>query len=232
MGEEMLNGSIKESWKMRGCWTPRRVTMYVGGCVLFSLGVKMFIDAALGTDPLHAMILGIVKTVSRTFIGVGVIESAVTIGFLLIWMFWNRRLPPLMTFITMAAVGFLVDFWNLLELQRITTAWLPPVALMIAALLIDSYASALIIMSGIGIRVMDLLAITIVRRFGWEFLWAKLLFEASFICLALLFDGPVGWGTIGFVPIVGTMIPPMMWANGRYFRLPNHGLPQLSAEPV
>jgi uncharacterized protein len=228
----MLNGSIKKSWNMRGHWIPQRVTMYVGGCVLFSLGVKMFIDAALGTDPLHAMILGIAETISQPFIGVGVIESAVTVGFLLIWMFWNRRLPPLMTFVTMAAVGFLVDFWNLIELERIMTAWLPSAPLMIAALFCDAYASALIIMSGIGIRVMDLLAITIVRRFRWQFLWAKLLFEASFISVALLFGGPVGWGTISFVPIVGTMIPPMMWANGRYFRLHNHGMPQLSAEPA
>jgi uncharacterized protein len=222
----------KSGTSARGRFTAQSLTLYVSGCVLFSLGVKMFIDAALGTDPLHAMILGIVKTISRPFVGVGVVESVITIGFLLTWMLWNRRLPPLMTFITMAAVGFLVDFWNLIELQRITTAWLHPVFLMIAALLMDAYASALIIMSGIGIRIMDLLAISFVRRLGWTFLWTKLMFELSFVGLALVFGGPVGWGTIGFVLLVGTLIPPMMWANGRYFRLPNRGLPEHSAEPA
>ena len=96
--------------------------------------------------------------------------------------------------------------------------------LMLAALLIDAYASALIIMSGIGIRVMDLMAISFVKKLGWRFLWAKLLFEVGFVAIALAFGGPVGMGTVGFLAIVGTLIPPMMWANERFMRLPNHGL--------
>jgi uncharacterized membrane protein YczE len=205
-------------------WTSLQLGLYLAGCVLFSLGVKMFIDADLGTDPLHAMIIGIVDTVRLPFIGIGFVESAVTIGFLILWTVWNRRIPPLMTFVTMALVGYLIDLWNLIELQRWTTAWLAPLPLMLTALLIDAYASALIIMSGIGIRVMDLVAITFVSRLGWKFLWAKLLFEAGFVAVAWLLGGPVGMGTLGFLAIVGTLIPPMMWASERYMGLPNHGL--------
>jgi uncharacterized membrane protein YczE len=205
-------------------WTSLQLALYLLGCVLFSLGVKMFIDADLGTDPLHAMIIGIVDTVRLPFIKIGFVESAITLGFLALWTVWNRRFPPLMTFVTMALVGYLIDFWNLIELQRYTTAWLAPMPLMLAALLIDAYASALIIMSGIGIRVMDLVAITFVRKLGWKFLWAKLLFEVGFVAVAWLFGGPVGMGTIGFLAIVGTLIPPMMWASERYIGLPNHGL--------
>jgi uncharacterized membrane protein YczE len=220
----VLRELIKESWINDNQWSAQRVTMYVIGCLLFSLGVKMFIDAALGTDPLHAMIIGIVNSLAQPLVGIGVVESVLTACFLLLWAFWNRRLPPLMTFVTMAAVGFLVDFWNLIGLEQFTIAFLDPIPLMILALLSVSYASALIIMSGIGIRVMDLLAITFVIRLGWPFLWAKLLFEASFVLLALAFGGPVGLGTVCFVLIVGTLIPPMMWATTHYFRLPNYGL--------
>lgn len=212
-------------------WTALQLGLYLAGCVLFSLGVKMFIDAGLGTDPLHAMIIGIVEAVDTPLIKIGLIESAITAAFLLVWTIWNRRLPPLMTFVTMALVGYLIDFWNLIGIEWLTTAWLAPMPLMLTALLIDAYASALIIMSGIGIRVMDLVAITFVTKLGWRFLWAKLLFEVGFVAVAWLLGGPVGMGTIGFLAIVGTLIPPMMWASERYMGLPNYGLGRNTKRP-
>lgn len=227
----MLSDLIRLSWR-RDRVTPQRIAAYIAGCVLFSLGVKMFIDAALGTDPLHALILGIVATVSLPGVGVGVVESVLTASFLTLWAVWNRRLPPLMTFVTMASVGFLIDLWNAIGLERWTLAWLAPLPLMLVALLSVSYASALIIISGIGIRVMDLLAITFLRRLGWRFLWAKLTFEAGFVLLALAFGGPVGLGTVCFVLVVGTLIPPMMWLSTRYLGLINHGLPDLRTARV
>jgi uncharacterized membrane protein YczE len=205
-------------------WSAQQVTLYLLGCFLFALGVKMFIDADLGTDPLHAMVIGIVGMIDLPFIKIGFVASSITIAFLMIWSVWNRRFPPLMTFVTMALVGYLIDFFNLVQLEHWTTAWLAPMPLMLLGLLIDAYASALIIMSGIGIRVMDLVAITFVKKLGWTFLWAKLLFEVGFVVVALLTGGPVGMGTVGFLLIVGTLIAPMMWANNRYLGLPNYGL--------
>ena len=228
----MLRDLVKRSWSLEHPLTVERLALYVAGCVLFSLGVKMFIDAGLGTDPLHAMIIGIVQTIDRPLVGIGVVESVRTLFFLLAWMVWNRRLPPLMTFVTMAAVGFLVDLWNILALEQWTTTLLDPVALMVLALLSVSYASALIIMSGIGIRVMDLLAITFVRQLGLNFITAKLFFETSFVLLAVLFAGPVGLGTVAFVLFVGTLIPPMMWATSRYLGMPNYGMGKPAPFPL
>ena len=215
-----------------GMHLPVQLKLYLLGCVLFSLGVKMFIDADLGTDPLHAMIIGLVEAIDLPFVKIGLLESSITIGLLVGWSRWNRRFPPLTTFVTMALVGYLIDLWNLLQLDRWTTAWLEPLPLMLAALLIDAYASALIIMSGIGIRVMDLIAITFVRKLGWRFLWAKLLFEVAFVAGALALGGPVGMGTIGFLLIMGTMIPPLMWANEQLMRLPNRGLGRATHGPA
>lgn len=200
----------------------QQICMYVSGILLFSIGVKLFIDSGLGTDPLHAMIIGIVDAVDLDFIGIGFIESIITLLFLFVWAVWNNRLPPLMTFITMAAVGYLIDFWGTLDFSGFDSV--PRPVLMLTALLLDAYASALIIMSGLGIRVMDLVAISMVRKWGWTFFSAKLLFEISFVALAFALGGPIGFGTLAFVAIVGTLVPPMMWFSARYFSLPNHGL--------
>jgi uncharacterized membrane protein YczE len=213
-------------------WTRQQVFLYLVGCLLFSLGVKLFIDADLGVDPLHAMVIGIVGVIDVPFVRIGFVASSITVLFLLVWMVWNRRLPPVMIFVTMAVVGYLIDLWNLLELQQWTTAWLAPMPLMLLGLVVDAYASALIIMSGIGIRVMDLVALTFVKKLGWSFLWAKLLFEVGFVAVAWLTGGPVGMGTVGFVLIVGTLIAPMMWASGRFLSLPNYGLAGRPVEPA
>ena len=209
-----------------------RVGMYLAGCLLFSLGVKLFVDAGLGVDPLHAMFVGIVHAVDLPFVGIGLVAAAVTAGFLAVWSAWSRRLPPLATFLTMALVGFLVDLWNVVGLVRLTTAVLAPWPMMLAGLLLDAYASALIIMGGIGIRVMDLVAIAARRRYGCSFLAAKMALETGFFVAALVLGGPVGPGTVAFLILVAPFIPSFMWANGRLLRLPNHGLRGRPARPA
>jgi len=165
-----------------------------------------------------------VQALDLPWVRIGFVTSVVTVLFLAVWSLWNRRWPPFSTFVTMALVGYLIDLWNLLELQQWTTAWLNPMPMLLLALLVVGYACALIIMSGIGLRVMDLLAVSFVKRLGWPFLAGKLLQEAGFVVVALLLGGPVGLGTLGFVGIVAPAIPLAMWANERLLNLPNHGL--------
>lgn len=201
-----------------------RLAMYVAGCLLWSLGLKLFIDADLGVDPLHSMVLGLVETIDLPFIQVGAVTTAVTLAFLLLWSAWNRKAPPLSTLVTMASVGFLVDLWNLLDAQLLTETLLAPVPRMLTGLLLEAYASALIIMSGIGIRVMDLVAITAARRWHAPFVAPKMGLEIGFFAAAAVLGGPIGLATVGFLAIVAPFIPSFMWANARLLRLPNHGL--------
>jgi hypothetical protein len=79
-------------------------------------------------------------------------------------------------------------------------------------------------MSGIGIRVMDLVAISMVRHWGWSFLEGKLSIEAGFFAVAWFVDGPIGAGTVAFLIVVGGLVPSFMWANERLLQLPNYVL--------
>lgn len=208
----------------------RRVGMYLAGCLLFSLGVKLFIDAGEGVDPLHAMAIGIVDRIHLPVVGVGVVVSAITIAFLVRWSLWRGKFPPLATFLTMALVGFLVDAFNLAGLERMTQELLTPTPMMLTGLLLDAYGSALIIMSGIGVRIMDLVAIAARKRYRCSFLTAKMAIETGFVLVALLVGGPIGLATLAFMVLVAPAVPTLIWFNGRVLRLPNHGLVQ--ARPV
>ncbi len=205
-------------------WRWLQIVLYLLGCLFFSLGVKLFIDSSMGVDPLNSLVIGIVDRVQVSFIKVGFVSATITLAFLALWMWWNGERPPITPFVTMALVGYLIDFWNYCRLEEFTGRLLSHTTMLVTGLFCDSYASALIIMSGIGIRIMDLVAITIVRKWNWSFFAAKMLFEVSFISLGWLLGGPVGFGTVAFVFIVGPFIQPFMWANDRFLGLPNYGL--------
>lgn len=205
-------------------WTRVQIGLYLLGCLCFSIGVKFFIDSALGVDPLNSLVIAIVNVIRVPFIKVGFVSGAITLMFLGLWMWWNGKRPPITPFITMALVGYLIDFWNYCHVEEFTRRLFGPGSMLVTGLFMDSYASALIIMSGIGIRIMDLVAITIVHKWNWSFFSGKMVFEVGFISLGWLLGGPVGIGTAAFVCIVGPFIQPFMWANARYLGLPNYGL--------
>ena len=198
-----------------------RVGVYLAGCLCFSLGAKCFIDSHLGVDPLDVMVLGIVQHIGTT---IGIVSGAVAIAFLALWSGWNRKWPPLTPFITMALVGSLIDLWNWAGMAEYSKALLPGYGLLAVGLLLAAYGSSLIIMTGIGIRIMDLVAITVVEKWRWPFYAAKLLFEVFFLSTGWLLGGPVGIGTVAFLCVVGPFIQPFMWANARFLSLPNHGM--------
>ncbi|HEX5079582.1 MAG TPA: flippase-like domain-containing protein [Geminicoccaceae bacterium] len=203
--------------------TTRRLVMYLGGCLCFSLGVKLFIDADLGVDPFHAMTIGLVEAVGVPYLQIGFMDGLVTAALLVVWMIWNRRLPPLTTFVTMLMIGLLIDAWNGLAFDmrmQVGSRALP----LLAGLVLNAYGAALIIMSGIGIRVVDLVALTLVKRVGARFYVAKLALEAGFLLVGFLLGGPVGIAALVFVCVVGPFVEPLIWANRRFLKLPDHGL--------
>jgi len=201
-----------------------RLVMYLTGCVCFSLGVKLFIDADLGTDPFHVMTIGLVETFAVPYLQIGFMDGAVTAALLILWMIWNRRLPPLSTFVTMVLIGILVDLWNWLATEPVTDSLGSRVLPMLAGLVLNAYGSALIIMSGIGIRVVDLVALTLVNRIGCRFYLAKLALEGGFLAMGVMLGGPAGIAAFAFLLVVGPFVEPLIWASRRLLNLPDYGL--------
>jgi hypothetical protein len=202
-------------------WDRQRIAMYLSGCVCFSVGAKFFIDSQLGVDPLDVLSIGLAN---RLHITIGIASGAVAIGFLSIWSLWNKRRPLLSPFFTMFLVGNLIDLWNLVDLGRVFKPLLSPVPMLVVGLLMCAYASSLIIMSGIGIRIMDLIVITMVRKWSWHFFIGKLVLEVGLCLSGWLLGGPVGVATIAFILLVGPLIQPLIGLNRRLLSLPDHGL--------
>jgi uncharacterized protein len=225
-------GASKAGFSLLPKFGARQYVAYLLGCVGFSFGVCCFAWAGLGADPLYVFSSGIQKVLG--FNSFAIAEGGFAAVMLLIWAVWNKRIPIISPFITFVLCGRLIDFGKEHELAKYMPYDKWP--LMITAVLLCAYASSLIIMSGIGIRAMDLVAITMVEKFKKEFWVFKTLLEvllllSGWIMLSMpavqLKPGVgivMGIGTLFFVIFVDLLIQPFMVANAKFLRMKNHGL--------
>jgi uncharacterized membrane protein YczE len=192
--------------------------VYLAGCLLFSVGAHFFIQSHLGTDPLDVFALGVLKYLPLT---IGVCQAAVAVVCIGVWAVWNRRRPVLSPFLTFFLCGTLIDIHQWVGLARHLGLGAYP--LMLLGALFCAYASALIIMSGFGIRAIDLVAITVRQRWKWPFWCGKGLIEGALLVSGWLLGGPVGIGTVAFLVFVDLLIEPFVRFNRRYLAIPDRG---------
>ena len=211
---------------------PSRYATYLLGCIGFSFGVCCFAAAGLGADPLYVFSTGLQKVLH--FNSYAIAEGGFAAAMLAIWAVWNRRIPILSPFVTFVLCGCLIDFGKQHDIASHMpyTHW----PLMITAVIVCAYASSLIIMSGIGIRAMDLIAITMVEKFRREFWIFKTALETLLLFSGWLMLGTpgvqlhpgkgivMGIGTLFFVVFVDLLIQPFMAANRTMLGMSNYGL--------
>lgn len=206
---------------------PVVLTKYLVGCLLFSVGAYLFINSQLGTDPLDTFALGLRRHVPVT---IGIAQFAVAVVCIAAVAFWSKSKPRISPLVTFFLCGSLIDLqlWN--EWAHLV---LPPGYLMLSiATVLCAYGSALIIMSGLGIRAMDLVAIQATRAWRLPFWVGKGVLEGVLLVAGYLLGGPVGIGTVFFLVGVDLLIQPLIWLNSKALRLSNRGMPAPAPVPA
>jgi uncharacterized membrane protein YczE len=191
------------------------------------VGAHFFIQSKLGTDPLDVFSLGVLKHLSLT---IGICQASVAVVCITVWAVWNRCRPVISPFVTFFFCGSLIDALQWVQFAK--QLGLEGYPLMILGALLCAYASALIIMSGFGIRAIDLVAITAREKLHWPFWCGKGLIEGVLLLSGWLLGGPVGIGTVTFLVFVDLLIEPFVRFNRRFLYIPDHGFslaPALSA---
>lgn len=201
--------------------------LYFAGCLVFSCGAYLFIHSELGTDPLDVFCLGLMEHVPLT---VGVSQTLVAVICLVVVAAWTRRRPLAAPLFTFFFCGSVIDLLRWSDPARMPA--IPATGILALAVLLCAYGSALIIMSGFGIRAIDVLAITMTTKWRWPFWTAKGLIEASLMLSGYFMGGPLGIGTICFLVGVDLLIQPFVAANSKVLNIPNLGLPERSPQPT
>jgi uncharacterized protein len=202
-------------------------SLYLTGCVLFAIGATCFIEADLGTDPLDVFAIGLRDLTPLT---IGMAQGLFAALMLAIWAGLERRVPSIWPFITFFFCGSMIDLW--LHSGIIGRTPVSDAALMLVGVALCTWGSAYIIMSGIGIRAMDLVALSLVARTGRPFWLFKAVAEAALLVAGWALGGPIGVGTVFFLIFVGFLIQPVMTFNAHVVKLPNHALGHLHVPPA
>lgn len=183
--------------------------MYLINCAIFAFGATSFIFSNLGTDPLDVFCLGIQNHLN---VKIGTIQSCFAILCLFIYSGLNKfKFPPLSTFMTFFICGYMIDFFRYILSDY--SNLLNPYVLLVVGTLSCLQGSAGIILSGIGIRAMDLVAISLQDLTNKPFWIYKGLAELALLLTGYFLGGPVGIGTVVFLFVVGWLIKPMMEIN-------------------
>lgn len=201
--------------------------LYASGCLIFSSGAYLFIYSDLGADPLDVFALGVMEHLP---VSVGISQAAVAVICLAAVAGWTRQRPHLSPLLTFFLCGSFIDLLRWADPVR--EVQIGSIGLLALAVLLCAYGSAFIIMSGFGIRAIDLLAITMSTRRRWPFWVAKGLIEASLMTTGFLLGGPLGIGTVCFLLGVDLLIQPLIKVNSEVFRIPNSGLPERAPQSI
>jgi uncharacterized protein len=196
----------------------KKILLYILGCMVFSVGATSFIISGLGADPLDVFSVGIRNTFGLM---IGTTQSIFAIICLIIWSSLNRwKFPPITTFLTFFLCGYMIDFG--LWLTKNSSVSLPFIEMIVGSIFCLQ-GSALILMSGFGIRAMDLVAIALSQTTNRPFWLFKGIIELLLLTLGWTLGGIVGLGTVMFLIIVGWGIYPCIRFNSRYLKIPNYG---------
>ncbi len=174
---------------------------------LMGLNVTLFSLSGFGADPYSALNLGISAKVGVPF---GVFMLLVNIVVLVVAFFLGRHLIGIGTLINMSVIGLTVDFLTPILQGIFPDAWEVHIAfriaLLIAAIIIGSFAASIFFTAALGVGPYDTIAMILTQRTKIHFRWCRVACDATCAVIALLFGATIGIGTLISAAFLGPLI--------------------------
>lgn len=193
----------------------RHLYLVLGFAVL-ALGIQTTVQAGLGVSPWDVLHLGIS---GRTGLTLGQVSEVV--GLVIVVVAWPLGVRPrLATLLNMILIGVFIDL-----IAR--TGWVPiprsmPGAFIQVAVgyLLLGLGSGLYISADLGAGPRDSMMLALTRRTGKSVAVVRTVIEGAALLSGWLLGGPVGWGTVIGVFLVGPATHAALELFGRLSRLP------------
>ena len=196
---------------MRG-WTRRelavRVALLLAGLCIAHLGVTLFLQSDLGSDPFNVFVQGLFRGIPwppLMEMTHGRTHLLVSLVILLVLLAVDRSYVGIGTVLCMALGGPIIDVYTL---------WLSPVihgglplplrlALLVAGCVILAFGMTIVIRSQAGTGPNDLVAVVLSDKSGKPFGPVRVGVDLSFAAIGFLLGGVVGVGTLVCAFLVG-----------------------------
>lgn len=192
------------AWREQGV----RVALLLLGLWIAHLGVALFLQTNLGSDPFNVFVQGLFRTFPQ-IAGVpmthGRVHLLVSLVIMLILLVVDRRYVGIGTVLCMALGGPIIDVY---------TVWLAPflneslplparVGLLAAGCVILAFGMTIVIRSQAGTGPNDLVAVVLSEKSGKPFGPVRIGVDLTFVLVGFLLGGVVGAGTIICAFLVG-----------------------------
>ena len=204
-----------------------RVILLLVGLAIAHLGVTLFLQAELGSDPFNVLIQGLFRRIPwPEWLPVthGRVHMAISFLIIIVLLIVDRSYIRIGTLLCMFLGGPIIDGYTL-----ILGGWLnagSPMVLRVVMLglgcVILAFGMTIVIKSEAGTGPNDLVAVVISDKSGWKFGIVRICVDVSFAAIGWLLGGTIGLGTVICAFLVGPTAQVFLPISGR---ICNHFIP-------
>lgn len=185
-----------------------RVVLLLVGLTVAHLGVTLFLQANLGSDPFNVLIQGLHRAIPwPDAITHGMVHMGVCFLIILVLLFVDRSYILIGTLLCMVLGGPIIDVFTLLlgPVIHSQSHILLRLCALVAGCVILAFGMTIVIKSDAGTGPNDLVAVVISDKSGKKFGVIRIIVDVAFALIGLLLGGTLGLGTVICAFLVGPM---------------------------
>ena len=185
-----------------------RVILLLIGLAIAHLGVTLFLQAALGSDPFNVLIQGLFRAIpwpAALPVTHGRVHMAVSLLIILVLLVVDRSYIRIGTLLCMFLGGPIIDVYTIFLKDLLNEGSPMPLRVIMLALgcVILAFGMTIVIKSEAGTGPNDLVAVVISDKSGWKFGIVRICVDVCFAAVGFLLGGTLGLGTIICAFLVG-----------------------------
>lgn len=181
-----------------------KYVFYVLGILILTLGISFTIQSDLGTSPFDALLVGLSKNVGLT---VGSWEIIIALILICCNSVLKRQRPEVLGLLTAFITGIGIDMWLFLLRNLITPElWYIKVVCFGIGLVVIGLGTAIYLHTNIAPIPIDRLTLIIQEITRTNILLSRTVIYLVFLMMAIIFNGPVGIGTLLTVCLGGLLL--------------------------
>lgn len=183
-----------------------RVILLLVGLTIAHLGVTLFLQADMGSDPFNVLIQGLFRFLPWPgFMTHGYVHVGVSFLIILVLLIVDRSYIQIGTLLCMILGGPIIDMFTILLGGVIHSQSPLPLRLisLVLGCVILAFGMTIVIKSQAGTGPNDLVAVVISDKTRWKFGIVRIAVDVCFAGIGFLMGGTIGLGTIICACMVG-----------------------------
>lgn len=183
------------------------------GILILTLGISLTIQSKLGTSPFDALLVGLSKNVGLTVGSWEIILALLLIGSNSLLA---RQRPEILGLVTALITGIGIDMWLFLLHDIVSPdLWFSQVVCFTIGLVVVGLGTATYLHTNFAPIPVDRLTLIIKELTRKTVFFSRTLIYILFLMLAIIFNGPIGVGTLLTVCLGGYILHFFMPITGR-----------------